>query len=466
MRLLLIGFIFILFSFTIHAQDTQTIQYIPNNDNFPNPERGFYHQDAPMWLDLERVPQDADELRQLRADGVSMVRFYFLIDEWRESPLDDEALAYIQSQFDVVREAGFKMIPRFAYNFPQGGEYPYQDPDAPLELVLEHISQLTPILRQNADVIAFMELGFVGAWGEWHSSTHLLVDENTGINERSEAIINALLEALPSDRMVAMRYPPYKQSLYGEIPLSSEQAFSGTPQARMGAHNDCLLASNTDWGTYFEEEPMRQAQKDYLHVDNQYLPQGGETCNDGEDAQPYIHCENALSELAYLRYSTLNRDYHEGVLALWEEEGCYDDIAKRLGYRFTLIQAELPTQATAGETITLNLTLKNNGFATPYNPRGFEIILRSLGDGTLYRFSIENTHDPRRWLPDLGDIQLPITLEMANDMPAGEYELLINLPDPTPSLYGNPDYSIRLANEGVWEAETGFNQLLATMVIQ
>jgi len=465
MRLLVLGFILILCFSAVHAQDIQTIQYAPSDANFSNPERGFYHQDAPMWLGLDRVPQNADELRQLRDDGVSMVRFYFLIDEWRESQLDDEALAYIQTQFDIVREAGFKMIPRFAYNFPQGGEYPYQDPDAPLELVLEHINQLTPILRHNADVIAFMELGFVGAWGEWHSSTHLLVDEGR-INANSEAIITALLEALPSERMVAMRYPPYKQSLYGETPLTPEQAFSGTPQARMGAHNDCLLASNTDWGTYFEEESVRQSQKDYLHVDNQYLPQGGETCNDGEDAQPYIHCENALLELAYLRYSTLNRDYHEGVLALWEEEGCYEEIAKRLGYRFTLIQAEIPTQATTGETLTIHLTLKNEGFATPYNPRGFEVILRSLADDTLYRFAIENTHDPRRWLPDLGDIQLPIMLEIAHDMPTGDYELLINLPDPAPSLYGNPDYSIRFANEGVWEAETGFNKLLATIVIQ
>ncbi len=465
MRLLVLGFILILCFSAVHAQDIQTIQYAPSDANFSNPERGFYHQDAPMWLGLDRVPQNADELRQLRDDGVSMVRFYFLIDEWRESPLDDEALAYIQSQFDVIREAGFKMIPRFAYNFPQGGEYPFQDPDAPLDLVLTHIQQLTPILRDNADVIAFMEIGFVGAWGEWHSSTNRLVDEGS-INTNSEAIIGALLEALPQTRMIAMRYLPYKQSLYGEIPLIPEQAFSGIPQARMGAHNDCFLASNTDWGTYFEDETTRQAQKDYLHQDNQYVPQGGETCNDNEEAQPYIHCENALSELAYLRYSALNRDYHEGVLALWEEEECYDDIAKRLGYRFVMVQSELPTQVPAGELITINLTLKNEGFATPYNPRGFEIVLRSLDDGALYRFSMENTHDPRRWLPDLGEIQLPITIQLGDDLPVGEYEILVALPDPMPSLYGNPDYSIRFANERVWEAETGFNSLLATIVIR
>ncbi|MCU0480956.1 MAG: DUF4832 domain-containing protein [Anaerolineae bacterium] len=464
MRRFFIGFILILFFTRVYAQDTQIIQYTPSDENFTNPERGFYHQDAPLWLELERVPQNADELRALRADGVSMVRYYFLIDEFRDAPIDEETITYIQAQFDAVREAGFKMIPRFAYNFPTGGEYPYQDPDASLEWVLTHLEQLTPILQNNGDVIAFMEIGLVGAWGEWHSSTNNLVDEQTGINANSEAIITALLEALPQTRMIAMRYPPYKQQLYGDAPLTPEQAFSGTPQARMGAHNDCFLASNTDWGTYYEDETTRQAQKAYLRIDNQYLPQGGETCNDAEDAQPYIHCENALTELAYLRYSTLNRDYQEGVLGLWEAEGCYDDIAKRLGYRFTLIQSEIPTQARAGETISINLTLKNDGFATPYNPRGFEIVLRSTRDGKIWYY--ESEQDPRRWLPDLGDIQLPITIQLGDDLPAGEYEILINLPDPMPSLYGNPDYSIRFANDGVWEAETGFNNLLATLVIQ
>ncbi|HRF98246.1 MAG TPA: DUF4874 domain-containing protein, partial [Aggregatilineales bacterium] len=73
----------------------------------------------------------------------------------------------------------------------------------------------TPILQNNADVIAFMEIGFVGAWGEWHSSTNVLVDANTGITDGSKAIITSLLQALPPNRMIAMRYLPYKQQLYG-----------------------------------------------------------------------------------------------------------------------------------------------------------------------------------------------------------------------------------------------------------
>lgn len=466
MRLFLVMLIYLLFFTTTRAQDMHIIQYTLSSENFTNPERGFYHQDAPMWLDLDRVPQSADDLRDLRqAYHISMVRYYFLIDEFRDMPISDEALAYIQAQFDAVRDAGFKMIPRFAYNFPQGGEYPYQDPDAPLDRVLAHIQQLMPILRKNADVIAFMEIGFVGAWGEWHSSTNGLVDEDTGLTDASRAIIEALLSALPAERMIAMRYLYYKMELYGEAPLTSEQAFSGTAQARMGHHNDCFLASATNWGSYFEDATIRQQQKDFLHYDNLYLPQGGETCNIGEDAQPYVHCDNALQELAYLRFSTLNHDYHPDVLALWAEEGCYDEIAMRLGYRLRLIQAEIPRLAVRGDHLKMTITLQNDGFASPYNPRLFELILRA-SDGTAHRFALHETHDPRRWSPDLGMIDISIAITLPDDMPMGDYELLLNLPDPAPRLYANPDYSIRFANADIWEAETGFNRLLATITIE
>jgi len=54
---------------------------------------------------------------------------------------------------------------------------------------------------------------------------------------------------------------------------------------------------------------------------------------------------------------------------------------------------------------------------------------------------------------------LPSTVE------PGTYQLLLNLPDPEPTLKGRPEYSIRLANAGVWEAATGYNNLQATIEI-
>lgn len=435
------------------------------DSSFPNPERGFYDQDAPLWLERERSPQNAATLRALRERGISMLRWYLLIDEFRGAPIDDETLRYIRAQFQAARDAGMKVIPRFAYNFPTGGTYSYQDPDAPVDRVLAHIAQLEPILRDYVDVIAFMEIGFVGAWGEWHSSTNNLVNFPEGINDNSRAIVNRLLQALPPERMIAMRYTPYKQALYGSTPLTPQTAHTGTAQARMGAHNDCFLASNTDWGTYPEDAAARDALKTYLNLDNRFVPQGGETCNFGADAQPYIGCENALIDLARIRFSTLNIDYEENVLNGWRTGGCFDEIADRLGYRFRLTGAAMSETAAPGGAFDIAFTLVNDGFAAPYNPRGLEIILRS-GSGALYRLALQTQHDPRFWLPENGDITVSVRAGLPANIPPGEYEILLNLPDPQPTLYGRPEYSIRLANSGMWESATGFHRLNAVVMVE
>ncbi len=445
-----------------HAQD-ETHVYAASDENFANPERGFYHQDAPFWIGGEQTLISADELRPLRDQGLSMLRFYFLLDEFIDRPISEEALAAINTQFAAIRTAGLKVIPRFAYNFPMSGEYPYRDPDAPLDQVLAHIDQLQPVLARNADVIAFMEVGFVGAWGEWHSSTNGLIDEETGINAASSTIVERLLDALPLSRMLALRYAPHKMQLYGDAPLDVQFAYTASPQARIGTHNDCFLASVDNWGTFPEDEAERTRVRAYLHAETRYLPQGGETCSDAADAQPLIQCENALEELAYFHYSTLNIDYHEGVMDSWRENGCFDEIARRLGYRLRLITATIPTNAAIGGSLSLEFVVQNQGFAAPYNPRLVEILLRSTSDGSIYRADVTAQSDPRGWLPDEGDHTVNITAGLS--IPAGDYAVLLNLPDPMPSLYARPEYAIRLANESMWDASTGYHDLKAVITI-
>jgi hypothetical protein len=72
--------------------------------------------------------------------------------------------------------------------------------------------------------------------------------------------------------------------------------------------------------------------------------------------------------------------------------------------------------------------------------------------------------DPRRWLPGTL-ITVSQNLVLPSNIPAGTYALLLNLPDPAASLYARPEYSIQLANQNVWEATTGYNNLKASVVV-
>jgi hypothetical protein len=467
-RWLLLGMLIALLAAPAHAQDAaRVVSYQPSAEYFPNPERGFYIQRAPLWLDGERIPITADELRGARDQGISLIRAYYLFEAYREQPLAQSVLDALADDFATLRAVGFKMIPRFSYNFPTNDDYE-QSRDAPLEWVLRHIEQLEPLLRANADVIAFMDTGFVGAWGEWHSSSNELVGADGRPNDASRAIIERLLAALPPERMIALRYPLLKQELVGDSEaLNGETAHSQTMRARIGAHDDCFLASDTNWGTYIDAdgEPQIEFFKDYLSADNRYVVQSGETCNTAEDAQPYIGCENALADLERLRWSSLNIDYHPDVLDGWREEGCFPEIERRLGYRLRLIEGEYPTEGQAGDSISVRLRLVNEGFAAPYNPRDVALLLRAA-DGTLYPLPLAQMPDPRFWLPDAGEIDVMFDAALPADLPPGEYALLLRLADPLPSVAADPAYSIRLATADVWEVDTGFNNLLIALTVR
>jgi hypothetical protein len=273
------------------------------------------------------------------------------------------------------------------------------------------------------------------------------------VNERTRALAEKLLAALPVDRMIALRCPRFKTDLFGEAPLTSEDAFSGTARARTGAINDCFLASPTDSGTFTRRIADEKA---FFHQDNLYVPQGGETCSTSAAAQPFIGCANTLKEMAYQRYSTLNIDYNRGVLKGWDSGGCMPEIRRRLGYRYRLVDSRAPETVHAGGALTVTISVVNNGFANLYNPRPLEVVLRHRASGQIHR--LRTAEDPRRWLP--GE---PHTVEFTGGIPAGvapgAYDVLLHLPDAGAALQGRPEFAVRFANEDVWEPATGMNSL-------
>jgi hypothetical protein len=416
------------------AAAAQAATYPSSDEDFTNPERGFYVQTSYNPERSAPRPLDPALLRRARENGMSLLRMYWILSEFRDAPLSAAMLARIEEDFGKARAAGVKVIGRFGYNFGPPGT-----PDAPLERVLGHLQQLKPVLRANADVLAFLEAGFIGAWGEWHASTNGLLDHTREIVEKE-------LEVLPSDRMIALRYPRLKTNLYGEAALTAEEAFTAVPKARIGAHNDCFLASKTDWGTWSKNVA---AEKAFYHQDNLFVPQGGETCNVKADAQPFIGCENALRELAYQRFNTLNIGYEKNVLEGWEKGGCMAEIRRRLGYRFRLVESSARVE---GRTVTVSASVRNDGFGNLYNPRPLVVVLREKASGRMERAAVQA--DPRRWMPgETSRFEAKLTVT------PGAYEVLVHLPDASERLRERAEYAVRFANPGVWEERSGMNRL-------
>ncbi len=416
----------------------KTIVYDSTDANIFNPERGFCTQiNYPITLSL---------INSLKNQAISIIHRIYTVPQFRDKPFDQAFLNLVEQDFNTARMGGIKLVVRFSYTDDINGQ------DAPLDVILNHITQLKPLLQKHYDIIAYMEAGFIGAWGEWYYSSN-----NLNNTEARRAVLFALLDALPVQRCVVVRTPDYKRKIFNDPnPLTLAEAFSGTKKARTGAHNDCFLASATDYGTYLDNDI--QGDKDYLHQDNRFVPQGGETCN----PSAYSGCSNALHDLAYMHWSVLNKDYNEDVLNGWVQEGCMPEIKRRLGYRFQMLQATISDSTKPGGPFSLSFSVTNKGFASPYNPRNLELVLREVNTNKKYR--LLTTEDPRFWFA--GDtVHVTVQAGVPADMPAGQYQVFLHLADPVPALHDRPEYAIRLANADLWEDSTGYNRFLHQLTV-
>ncbi|MBD2755792.1 DUF4832 domain-containing protein [Spirosoma validum] len=486
-------------STSLQAQDRH-VTYRESQEDFPNPERGFY---IPISTSSARfVPLNAATLATYRTQTqrvskatysiyCSLVYRSYRLETFKDSALSEDFLEKVRADFAIARTAGIKLILRFAYtekatNGDCPDQYKICPPygDAPKAIVLKHISQLSPLLHENADVIAVFQMGFIGIWGENYftdyfgdaSTNGLGVIPDSSWQDRND-VLTALLQALPADRMVQVRTPQIKQRfVYGpKAPVTSaampvSAGFSGNPVARIGFHNDCFLASPDDYGTFYDvgnsstkRGPATDVLRRYMAQDSRYTAVGGETCDDAfspqNDCAPLGRAEQ---EMALMHYSYLNTSYNNDVNNDWQTNGCMDNIRRRLGYRFVLRKATFPASAKTGKPLDVTLALANVGYASPYNPRPLQLILRNTKTGAIHPISL--TKDVRQLLP--GSHQLRHSVKLPDNVAAGQYELLLQLPDGYSSLANNPAYSIRLANESLWEDQTGFNKLNHVLTVR
>ena len=405
--------------------DSVSHTYTYSDASLLNPERGFF---TPYEL-----PSPAG-FSSVRITGNTLVHLNIYLNDYRESDLPEELLNGLQTNFDDIREAGIKAIIRFAYN---QGPYPDTEPDASKAQILRHIEQLTPLLQSNTDVIAWVEAGFIGAWGEWHTSTNGL----DNIQDKQE-ILNAVLAAIPN-RFVQVRYPANVIEMYP----SPEDAVT----ARVAHHNDCFLSSETDVGTYERNgEITIERDQAYLAELTRFTPMSGETC---APFPPRSECANAIQEMELLHFSAINEAYHKGILRSWEDGGCLQEIADRMGYRLALTTADFNEQVRPGGILNLAITIENKGFASIINERFLYIVLFNGSE----RFEVQTSIDPRTWQP--GNSSFNVQLHIPSNADEGEYQLALWLPDAYETLHDNPLYAVQFANENIFDEQTGLNIL-------
>lgn len=414
-----------------------------------NPERGFY-----SLYDLGPTGGFTQaNANSVAASGQRMLISQVYLIGYSNKDLDAAVLNSISAKLGYLRNAGLKTALRFSYTSCDG------QPDADsISRILSHITQLSPLLNTNADVISVMQLGFLGCWGEG----------GRGSDTERAQVLSALLAATPSTMMIQARvarmkiltlHPTWTWAIPIPTDVSAGTAFNGSTGSRVGHHDDCFADNVSNGGTYEWDgqwPACKDAIKTYLATETAFVPQGGESCARGipADYDGYI-CSKVQAELAEQHWSWGGfSDFY----ANWQANGCYDTIKRSLGYRFVLTDATFDATATAGGSMSFGFKVLNRGYAATYNPRPVYLVLKNTSTGTAYQKLIPvGTADPRKWLNN-GSTGYTISATVSlSGVPAGTYSLYLWLPDSSASIKDNPKYAIQFANTGTWDAATGYN---------
>lgn len=377
------------------------------------------------------------------------------------------------------RNNGCMVALRFRYD-ANGKDNP--EP-ASFEQVLNHIQQIkdSGLLEKYSDILAYVESGFVGKWGEQHGGKY------TSVQYKAQ-VLEAMLQAVPSPIPVTVRTPDIfaewagiKRSELNDTELISsltESQYTNDIQAnkdRIGLYNDGYMGSDSDLGTYAN----REIETDWLHNQTFASYFGGEFSGNLSWAQKYDTYlpENAIPEMYKTHLSYINgnifqlyKDYTfsaeydvDGVdNSAYYGENVYQFIRDHIGYRFVLRNSEITSETVQGGDVQVNFEVENTGFAGVIPSVQSYVILEKDGVYTLAESDID-CHD---WQSCTKSIET-LDIKIPGNLPSGEWNVYIKLNMGTEADTMNmSNRSIRFANNDTWNGALGANYMGSVTVAE
>lgn len=485
-----------------------THSYSLSQEVYLNPERGFYKQIDYVFYGVPGVQES--EIKNFTEGTLIQTNFWLKDfrtnpDEYKEDPegsyrpISQAALTRIEEVLQAVRKNGKKAIVRFGYSDSEGS-WPL---DAAPEHICKHIDQLRYIFDKYVDVIYVVQMGFIGAWGEWCYSTYFTKDQYStpdytyydsenktsygngtyyvndqwghhttqvkGFENRFD-VIHKLLYSVPTSRQVALRTPFYKR-FYLHYNTGTKVSDNIDQWSSLGGfyESGMTTAQKKNVRLAFFNDVYMLDDKDQMNTFNSsidtkmwtqqsaYLACGGETAtiNSGmTHYKDYIEYMDDLSKGDVLNnikgYHMSYLHHHTGSYMFnhWVENDWYDDIKKALGYRLWITQMTLTGNVLPGNTFSVEFYLKNNGAAPVINKRPMKLVLYNA-DTKEVKVLKDNAGDVRQVAAGAKAMRFQCkNLTMPKGL-TGKWYLALWLPDQNikgGDLQANPAFSIRLYN--------------------
>lgn len=385
----------------------------------------------------------------------------------QDSPLDETFFASMRQTLENARKNGCMVAFRFRYDYighskPEPSTFDY---------LLYHISQIKDngLLDDYKDIIAFVESGFTGKWGEQHDGKYTSPEYNA-------KVLDAMLDCVPDHIPVTVRTPATFAAWAGisRSELADYSPEAGSRAARVGLFDDGYMGSDSDLGTYIN----RDIETGWLsrQINTSYF--GGEFAQDPSNALNYAAClpQNAIPEMYKTHLSYINSNifsfYHDYPFdQAWSPEGvdnsAYEGyssfrfIRDHLGYRFVLRKSQIQARVKLGADFHLRLNVENTGFANMALKPKAELIFEK--DQDYYRVNVNL--DARNWL-SAKTSQEDIVASLPSTMTAGEWKVYLKLSYGDNELDEMGYRSVEFANYDIYNENLGANYVGTIKVLE
>lgn len=327
-----------------------TLEFEKTDAYIQNPLQGFY---------VQVDSADHEGLAFALKEGAPLVLVACNLNGYQDKELDAAKLEELESILAAAKGLGLGVIFRAAYGFSEG--FDTVEP-ANITIVMRHIEQMAPVLNRHAANLVCVQAGLLGPWGEWHSSNHM---------EKAADVALAWVRRLDAPTIVQLRRPLFVR----------QAVEAGADIRRLGFHNDALLSTESDMGTYISADATKVTRGEDLAWVDKNLAHGlfgGEMPETG----PFTEANTAVEEFRLLHLAYLNSQYNQAVLESfaaqqYEGENLLDYVTRKMGSRMYLQSAKLHRHTLRpARTLRVELQVANDGFAPPHPTLQYALALR------------------------------------------------------------------------------------------
>lgn len=295
-----------------------------------------------------------------------------------------------------------------------------QSPDYDHPKMVSAIEKLIAALGRRYDGnprVAFIELGLLGFWGEWHTYPRNELFAKPATQKR---VVDAYRKAFRKTKLLARKPADYAGQ-----------------QAWLGFHDD-MLPEDTDGPEGWKFLPLLRSSGRTENWKRSVF--GGEMAFNGNQrwlGAEFPHMLKMVEDAHFSWVGSYCPALEPSPSPQFRERA--DQLVRRMGYQFALTEIRHDGKAVPGGDFKITIDGENQGVAPFYYPWTVEFALLDRAGNPAAR--LPTTWDIRKWLPgkfsETATLKVPASLDML-----GDYQLALGIIDPWAKLP-----SIQLAND-------------------